>query len=113
MSTKEMSSLTINGDVFEVVDKQARATADKKTSKTLLEARLNQYKSRYEMYLKAEAAILEGAQAYSVGTRTLTRANLADIRNMLSTLESGIDELEVKLAGGGRRKCVRVIPRDV
>jgi hypothetical protein len=81
--------------------------------KELIQERLKQYKSRYEMYLKAEAAILEGAQAYTIGTRTLTRANLADIRQMLSALESGIDELEAQLAGGGKRKCIRVIPRDV
>lgn len=82
---------------------------DKSTTKK----RLEQYKSRYELYLKAEAAILEGAQSYSVGSRHLTRADLAEIRKMLNSLESGIDELEAELAGGGRRKCIRVIPRDI
>ena len=82
-------------------------------NKTITEARLKQYKERYEMYLKAEAAILDGAQEYQIGTRRLARADLAEIRKMLSSLEAGIDELEALLAGGGRRKCVRVIPRDV
>lgn len=82
-------------------------------SKTTIETRLNTYKQRLDLYLKAEMAILEGAQSYTIGSRHLTRADLAEIRKMITTLESGIDSLEAELAGGGRRKCVRVIPRDV
>ena len=82
-------------------------------SKTTTEARLKQYKQRLELYYKAEAAILDGAQSYTIGSRHLTRAELAEIRKMITTLENGIDALEAELAGGGRRKCVRVIPRDV
>ena len=82
-------------------------------NKQTLEIRLKTYKSRLGLYLKAEAAILEGAQSYTIGSRHLTRADLAEIRKMISTLEDTIDELEAQLAGGGRRKCVRVIPRDV
>lgn len=81
--------------------------------KAVIEERLKAYKDRYSLYIKAEQAILEGAQSYSIGSRNLTRANLADIRMMISTLEEGIDELEAVLAGGGRRKSIRVIPRDV
>lgn len=81
--------------------------------KTVIETRLKQYKERYELYLKAEAAILEGAQSYSIGSRHLTRADLAEIRKMITTLEDAIDELEAEAAGGSRRKCIRVIPRDV
>lgn len=75
--------------------------------------RLESYKKRYDLYLKAEAAILEGAQSYTIGSRTLTRADLAEIRKMISTIEDGIDELEAEVNGGSRRKCIRVIPRDV
>lgn len=81
--------------------------------RTTIETRLTVYKSRLELYLKAEAAILEGAQSYTIGSRHLTRADLAEIRKMITTLEAGVDELEAMLNGGGRRKCVRVIPRDV
>lgn len=82
-------------------------------NKERTKARLEQYKSRYNMYLKAEAAILEGAQSYSIGSRHLTRADLAEIRKMMKEIEDAIDELEAQLAGGSRRKCIRVIPRDV
>lgn len=78
-----------------------------------IEARLTTYKSRLDLYIKAEAAILDGAQSYSIGSRHLTRADLAEIRKMISTIEDSIDEMEAVLSGGSRRKCVRVIPRDV
>lgn len=78
-----------------------------------VEARLKNYTERLELYYKAEAAILEGAQSYSIGSRHLTRAELAEIRKMITTLEDGVDELTAALSGGSRRKCVRVIPRDV
>ena len=81
--------------------------------KEAVEARLKSYRERYELYLKAEEAILAGAQSYSIGSRHLTRADLAEIRKMMNVLENGIDELGAELAGGGRRKCIRVIPRDI
>lgn len=82
-------------------------------SQTAKQERLKLYKERYSHYIKAETAILEGAQSYTIGSRTLTRADLAEIRKMITTLEAGIDELEAEVSGGSRRKCIRVIPRDV
>lgn len=82
-------------------------------NRTRIEERLKIYKERLELYYKAERAILEGAQSYSIGSRHLTRADLAEIRKMISTIEDGVDEMEAELSGGSRRKCVRVIPRDV
>lgn len=78
-----------------------------------LKTRIDKYKARLEMYYKAEEAILDGAQQYSIGSRSLTRANLGDIRTMISTLEDEIDSMESELKNGSRRKCIRVIPRDV
>lgn len=82
-------------------------------SKSSKQARLTEYKKRLDLYIKAEAAILDGAQSYAIGSRNLTRANLSDVRKMIKDLEQGVDELEAELAGGGRRKCIRVIPRDI
>lgn len=81
--------------------------------KAMLKERLATYKSRLDMYYKAEQAILEGAQSYTIGSRHLTRAELAEIRKMIVLLEDGIDEMEAEVNGGSRRKCVRVIPRDI
>lgn len=82
-------------------------------NKTTVEVRLQNYRERLELYLQAEAAILEGAQSYAIGSRNLTRADLSEVRKMITTLEAGIDELEALASGNGRRKCIRVIPRDV
>lgn len=83
------------------------------TKQKRVKERLDKYKSRLELYYKAEEAILDGAQSYSLGSRTLTRADLHEIRMMISNIETEIDSMEAELSGTGRRRCVRVIPRDV
>jgi hypothetical protein len=82
-------------------------------NKTRLKERIEKYKKRLDLYYKAEEAILDGAQHYEIGSRKLTRADLAEIRKMITTLENELDSLESEFACGNRRKCVRVIPRDV
>ncbi len=71
--------------------------------------RLETYKSRLMQYYAAEEKILEG-QAYSIGSRSLTRANLSEVRAAIRELESKINALETR--GTTKRKVVRVIPRD-
>lgn len=78
-----------------------------------LKARIDTYKKRLELYYKAEEAILDGAQHYEIGTRKLTRADLHEIRMMISNIEKELDSLENEYQNGSRRKCIRVIPRDV
>lgn len=60
---------------------------------------------RLELYYEAERRILDGAQSYTIGNRQLTRANLAEIRKTIRTLE---DELE-SLAGKSRGASKRVV----
>jgi len=43
---------------------------------------------RLRQYLEAERAVLSG-QSYTIGNRTLTRANLATIRNAIDSLIAG------------------------
>jgi hypothetical protein len=81
--------------------------------KRRLKERIDKYKQRLDLYYKAEEAILDGAQHYEIGTRKLTRADLAEIRKMITTLEKELDSMECEYANGSRRKCIRVIPRDV
>lgn len=71
--------------------------------------RLETYKSRLMQYYAAEEKILEG-QAYSIGSRSLTRANLSEVRAAIKELEGKINALETR--GTTKRKVVRVIPRD-
>ena len=80
---------------------------------TVAKTKLERVKKRLELYYGAEEAILSGAQSYTIGSRTLTRADLDAIRKVINTLEADLAELESVVAGKGYRKCVRVIPRDV
>ncbi|WP_217562767.1 DUF6148 family protein [Paenibacillus sp. GbtcB18] len=69
--------------------------------------------ARLELYITAEAAILDGAQSYSIAGRSLTRANLSEISKMIEYLEKEIAAENAKALGGGRNKVFGVIPRDL
>ncbi len=63
--------------------------------------------TRLNQYIAAETAVLQ-SQSYTIGNRTLTRANLSHI-------ESKIDELEkklIKLDRGGGIRVQKVVFRD-
>lgn len=75
--------------------------------------RLEMLRSRLQQYLDCEAAILSGAQEYTLGSRRLTRANLAEISEMIQYLEREIANEEAKVAGIGRNRVIGVIPRDL
>jgi len=57
-------------------------------------------------YKAAELAVLTG-QSYRIGSRELTRANLAEIREGKREAQADVDRLT------GARKMRRVIPRDI
>lgn len=82
-------------------------------NQTSMKIRLERAKQRLDLYYRAEEAVLGGAQSYTIGSRTLTRADLDAIRKVISSLEADVAELESALAGKGFRKCVRVLPRDI
>ena len=50
---------------------------------------LERAKKRLELYYKAEEAVLLG-QEYTIGTKKLRRADLADIQSMITKLEKEI-----------------------
>lgn len=74
-------------------------------------ARLDDLRSRLQQYVDCEAAILTG-QEYSIGSRSLKRANLPEISSMIKYLEKEITYEEAKAAGAGRNRTIGVIPRD-
>ena len=74
--------------------------------------RLQKYKDRLEAYYTAELAILGGAQSYAIGGRNLTRANLAEVRQMIEYLINRIEMEEARVNGKGRNKVLGAIPRD-
>lgn len=71
--------------------------------------RLESYKRRLDLYYQAEEKVLNG-QSYTLGKRSVTRADLAEIRVAIKDLESKIQALETN--GTTKRKVARIIPRD-
>ncbi|MBM7592265.1 hypothetical protein JOD01_003927 [Brevibacillus fulvus] len=79
-----------------------------------IQAQLNLVNQRLEMYYKAEAAVLIGAQSYQMGQKQITRATLPSLQNQIQELERRKEELETALAtGADKRKAVRVLFRDL
>lgn len=74
--------------------------------------RLDRAKKRLDAYYEAEISVLAG-QSYKIGTRSLTRADLVEIRKAIKELENQVQELSSQVAGKGRRKAVRIVPRDL
>jgi ATP-dependent exoDNAse (exonuclease V) beta subunit len=73
-------------------------------SKRKLE-KLAKAKTELEQIDSAITAIISGAQSYSIGTRSLTRADLATLYKRKNTLDDLIDALS-----GGNGRFRRVIP---
>lgn len=69
------------------------------------------FNERLKQYLEAEQAILVSGQSYKIGNRTLTRADLAEIRKQINSLISaGATVDDNKNSRACRAK--RVIMRD-
>jgi len=78
----------------------------------MVNERLAKARERLKAYYDAELAVLSG-QSYTIGSRSLTRANLSEIRNAIKELERQARELEAIALGGGHRKAYRITPRDL
>ena len=66
---------------------------------------------RLKQYLAAEKAILVGGQSYRIGNRTLTRADLNEIRNEIRALVNAGATVDETASGRPRRRA-RIIPND-
>ena len=82
-------------------------------SRETITKRLEMRRKALEATEAAYLALLTGqVQSYAIGSRNLTRLNLSELKETISTLEKEIDELEAVLRGGSRRKAVGIIPCD-
>ena len=70
---------------------------------------LEMKKRRLELYYESEEKVLN-SQSYTLGSKTLTRADLASIQNMIKKLEGEISSLEKY--GKTKRRSVRIVPVD-
>lgn len=63
-------------------------------------------------WMEAERAVMAG-QHYRIGTRELTRANLAEIRESIKYWSGQVAQLEAIEKNGGGRRVSRIVPRDL
>lgn len=72
-------------------------------------------KKHLEAWLEAELTVTSG-QSYTLtstnGGRTLTRANLTEIRNSIEYWEKKLKEAEAAAKGKSRSRIYRGVPRD-
>lgn len=68
---------------------------------------LQEAKNHLNAWLAAELEIAT-SQSYRIGTRTLTRANLNEVREQVKYWEQKVQQLERK----GRNRVYRAVPRD-
>lgn len=68
---------------------------------------LQQAENQLAAYLAAETAVLSG-QSYSIGGRSLTRANLSDIRDGIESWNNRVQQLSQ--AAQGMRRSRTVVP---
>ena len=66
-------------------------------------------KNRLKLYYEAEEKVLN-SQSYTLGSKTLTRADLTSIQNVIKKLEGEIASLEQY--GTMKRRSVRIVPVD-
>ena len=89
-------------------------------TKAVIEIKRNRLAEDKELLAEvrqAISAILGGAQSYTIGSRSLSRADLKAMLDWRDELYAEVIQEEAELdaiesGGGGRRKSVAVIPRD-
>ena len=74
--------------------------------------KLETAKRHLDMWLEAEMKVTN-AQSYSIGTRSLTYANIAEIRKSIEYWSDKVEELENIEKSGGRKRARRFVPRDL
>lgn len=73
---------------------------------------LDTAKRHLEAWLEAELEVTTH-QSYTIGTRSLTKANLAEIRKQIQFWKNEVEKLENIEKRKGRNRIMRVVPRDL
>lgn len=69
-------------------------------------------KRKLAVWLDAEDRVATG-QRYQIGSRSLTRADLRQIREQIDYWAARLKEAEAEEKHGGRNRVFRAVPRDV
>lgn len=75
-------------------------------------ARLKIAQKHLEAWLAAELEITTH-QSYTIGSRSLTKANLSEIREQIKFWSNEVAKLENIEKRKGRNRIMRVVPRDL
>ncbi len=73
--------------------------------------RLQLARDRLNIYYQAEMAVLT-SQEYSIGPRSMKRADLGEIRSAISALENQVQRLEAQQNGDTSSRVRRIVIRD-
>lgn len=65
-----------------------------------------------DAWLEAELAVTN-AQSYTIGSRTMTKADLGEIRRAIEYWQGKVATLENVAKTGGRNRVRRFVPRDL
>lgn len=69
-------------------------------------------KKHLDAWLTAELEVTTH-QSYTIGSRSLTKANLSEIRKQIRFWENEVARLENISKRGGRNRVFRAVPRDL
>ena len=69
-------------------------------------------KKHLDAWLTAELEVTT-QQSYTIGSRSLTKANLSEIRKQIQFWENEVARLENISKRGGRNRVFRAVPRDL
>lgn len=75
-------------------------------------AKLEIAQKHLNAWLEAELEVTTN-QSYTIGSRSLTRADLRDIRKQIEYWQNRVDALETIIRHGGRSRIFRGVPRDL
>lgn len=82
-------------------------------TKTEIQEKLTFHKAALSKLREAYLALAEGGvQQYTIGSRSLTKFDLAKISDEIKTHEKAINELNAVIGGTKRRRAVGVVPCD-
>ena len=79
---------------------------------TSQKARLEIARKHLEAWLAAQLEVTTH-QSYTIGSRSLTKANLSEIRKQIQFWENEVARLENISKRGGRNRVFRAVPRDL
>ena len=77
-----------------------------------MEITLKEARKHLAEWMEAELQVTTG-QSYTIGSRTLTRANLTQIGKRIDYWSGKVAELENAARHGGRNRAFRAVPRDL